>query len=211
MNRASFAVAALPSNTLSMKPGDARALGKEITTVKRLHAAVTKNARDSRDKAIQIGEVLTGIKESLQHGDWLPWLTANLSEITPRTAQNYMRVWTNRSLFKNETGSYLVENYTAALAAVSKPKDKAPKPEEVEDQSGSHAANQSSEQSRKRELLRRLGRDFAAGLEHEEVKVLDLVASRLPDWRRGLLEATRRELSGTTAPKSNAQPQLLAA
>ena len=184
-------------------------LGRKIAQVKRLHAAVTAHAHDAREKALRIGEVLTGVKGSLRHGEWLPWLTANLPEITPRTAQSYMRVWTNRDLLKNETDSYLVENLTAALAAISRHQQA--DPEADHDATNDQPVSGSGERSRKRELLRDLDADFVAGLETEDVAVLELLAERLPEWRTGLLEATRHEIDGVPSGAPNQEPQPFAA
>ena len=139
-----------------------------ILKVKRLYAAVLAHGHDSCAKALQIGDVLTGIKESLEHGQWLPWLSTNLPEITPRTVQNCMRVWKNRELIKNESNSYLVENLTAALGAISKQEKNSTGT--ADNGIDADLAKGSSKRSHKRELLRGLGDAFIAGLETEEVK-----------------------------------------
>jgi len=52
-------------------------------------------AHQHKDKAIdharQAGEILLRVKASLAHGEWLPWLQANVP-FTARTAQSYMAV-----------------------------------------------------------------------------------------------------------------------
>jgi hypothetical protein len=47
-------------------------------------------ASEAVAKAIECGQLLIQQKESLGHGSWLDWLTANIPEITDRTARRYM-------------------------------------------------------------------------------------------------------------------------
>lgn len=42
--------------------------------------------------AYRTGELLLQAKRKLPHGQWLPWLAANCSDISERTAQVYMRI-----------------------------------------------------------------------------------------------------------------------
>ena len=46
-------------------------------------------------KAIAIGEMLTDQKNALKHGEWLPWLKANVG-FDRTTAHRYMKVFSNR-------------------------------------------------------------------------------------------------------------------
>ena len=71
----------------------------EIT---RLHSEILEAARTSVDKAIRIGELLTQEKDKLDHGQWLPWLKANVP-FTRATAANYMRCWERREELKCKT------------------------------------------------------------------------------------------------------------
>jgi hypothetical protein len=48
-----------------------------VAEIRWLHAEILAAARTSLDKAIRIGELLTGIKSGLKHGEWLPWITAH--------------------------------------------------------------------------------------------------------------------------------------
>jgi len=51
--------------------------------------------RRNVDYAIEIGRLLTERKESFGHGEWLPWLQANV-ELSRDTADNYRWVYNNQ-------------------------------------------------------------------------------------------------------------------
>lgn len=50
----------------------------------------------SLEKAIRIGELLTEQKEGLKHGQWLPWIAANLP-FSRQTVDNYKRCYEKRA------------------------------------------------------------------------------------------------------------------
>jgi hypothetical protein len=81
-----------------------------VTEINRLHSEICGAARTTIEKAIRIGELLTAQKSSLKHGEWLPWLKANV-QFTARTASNYLRVFENRIRLKSETISDLSDAY----------------------------------------------------------------------------------------------------
>jgi DUF3102 family protein len=62
--------------------------------------------------AIAIGEFLTNTKASLGHGEWLPWIDANL-EFSHDTANNYRRLYDNRHKLRS------VRNITEAYRLLS--------------------------------------------------------------------------------------------
>jgi hypothetical protein len=80
--------------------------------INRLHAEICQAARATIEKAIRIGELLTEQKAGLKHGEWLPWLKANV-QFTARTASNYVRVFENRLRLKSETIADLTDAYNA--------------------------------------------------------------------------------------------------
>jgi DUF3102 family protein len=86
----------------------------ELTSVaaeiNRLHTEIDEAARTTIDKAIRIGQLLSEQKRSLKHGQWLPWLEANVS-FTDRTARNYLRVFEKREQLKLESVSDLTKAY----------------------------------------------------------------------------------------------------
>lgn len=54
--------------------------------------------------AIRAGEVLLAAKAELGHGNWLPWLNANIPEISARSAQHFMRLAKNKTKLPAEIG-----------------------------------------------------------------------------------------------------------
>ena len=78
-----------------------------ITEIKELHDQILFHAQTTVEKAVQIGELLTAIKSTLPHGDWLPFLERNFP-FTERTASRYMKLFNNRKLIrKSDTMSVL--------------------------------------------------------------------------------------------------------
>ena len=80
--------------------------------INRLHGEICQAARTTIEKAIRIGELLTEQKAGLKHGEWLPWLKANV-QFSARTASNYLRVSESRFRLKSETISDLTDAYNA--------------------------------------------------------------------------------------------------
>jgi hypothetical protein len=66
-------------------------------------------------KAIRLGELLTEQKEALPHGEWTPWIEANLP-FSERTARRYMRLFKERALLKTDTMSGLTSAYRLLTA-----------------------------------------------------------------------------------------------
>ena len=187
---------------------------QEIKRLKKLHAAFVKHSKDAIDRALELGEILTRIKESVEHGEWLPWIEANVPEISTRTAQNCMRLWKKRDLLKNAADAYLVESVSDALAIVyGREKEEAQEndaPDAAENAEGD-AAPGSDERARKHEILRQLPPEVVDRLEMEELSVLELFRQRLIEACPGLLEAARRELSPELTTVAVENPELGAA
>lgn len=81
-----------------------------ISEIAALHNEISGLFKMTLDKAIRIGELLTEQKTSLQHGEFSPWIKANLP-FTDRTVRRYMQVYENRKLLKTDTVSDLSEAY----------------------------------------------------------------------------------------------------
>lgn len=62
-----------------------------VDEINRRHREVEQHARATLESAIECGRLLTAAKESLPHGEWLPWLSENFDG-SERTAQTYMRL-----------------------------------------------------------------------------------------------------------------------
>lgn len=65
--------------------------------INRLHELANKSADEAIDYAKQAGLLLIEAKAALKHGEWLPWLEANVF-VTPRQVQQYIQVAQRRPL-----------------------------------------------------------------------------------------------------------------
>jgi hypothetical protein len=101
----------LQANASCALEGEKRA--KEISA---LHREIRWHARVTLEKAIRIGELLTQQKQALPHGEFTPWLRANVP-FTERTATNYMRVFEKREELKSENVSVLRQAYKLLQAS----------------------------------------------------------------------------------------------
>jgi hypothetical protein len=110
----------LSGKRLNLSGPNAKEVAKEING---LHEEIALGLRTTLAKAIRIGELLVEQKEKCDHGNWLPWIEANLN-FDPRTAQRYMRVFENRDRLKNDSVSYLSDAYQLLA-------DERPDPESV--------------------------------------------------------------------------------
>jgi hypothetical protein len=70
------------------------------------------------EKAIEVGERLSKIKADLKHGEWLPWVKANIS-ISERTAREYMQFHERREEIKTAQCADFTE--VRELISVRKP------------------------------------------------------------------------------------------
>jgi len=61
-----------------------------------LHGEIELSLKTSLEKAIRIGELLTGIKGKLKHGEFIPWIKDNLP-FTDRTARSYVNLYNKRT------------------------------------------------------------------------------------------------------------------
>lgn len=85
-----------------------------------LHNELAGLARTSLERAQRIGRLLMEVRESLGHGEWLPWIEANLP-FTDRTARNYIRLHVKRDLLKLENVSDLAGAYRLLTAETAEP------------------------------------------------------------------------------------------
>ena len=92
---------------------------ERVDEIKALHAEIAGHFRQSLEKAIRIGELLSEQKAALRHGEFTAWITRNLP-FTDRTARSYMRVYENRDRLKTESVSDLTTAYR--LLAAPQPK-----------------------------------------------------------------------------------------
>jgi DNA modification methylase len=75
-----------------------------------LHNQNLQAAKMSIDRGIQIGEILSKHKESIGHGNWLPWVKKYL-RYTARTVTNYIGLYVHRKEIKKRKVSDLQAAY----------------------------------------------------------------------------------------------------
>jgi hypothetical protein len=63
--------------------------------INRLHDGIVGALRNTVADAIEIGRLLTEHRDSLGHGEWMPWLKANV-RFDDRTARRYASLYENR-------------------------------------------------------------------------------------------------------------------
>ncbi len=85
-----------------------------VSRINTLHQELLGLARTSLEKALELGQLLSEAKASLEHGQWLPWLANNI-RFSERTVQNYLRIYKNRDLLKSEGVADLSEAYAKLL------------------------------------------------------------------------------------------------
>lgn len=84
---------ALDEATLTATPST------DVVNLNRLHREVVAAAQSAVQKAIELGGELSRVRESLPHGQWLPF-TKSL-EFTDQTARNYIQLWERRAEIPN--------------------------------------------------------------------------------------------------------------
>lgn len=83
---------------------------KRAEEIAQLHKTLMCKLRASVVQAITIGELLAEQKKLLNHGEFTPWIEANLP-FSDRTARNYIRLYKERAMLKSENVSDLTTAY----------------------------------------------------------------------------------------------------
>jgi hypothetical protein len=124
----------MASSTKTRRPTatDARFIIRE-------HKAAEASREAYRDHARRCGERLVKVKDSLKHGEWLPWLKENCPELSERTAREYMRFARGEvgDLTRHRTKSAVTADLDAATTG---------QPSEPEGRNGSRPARDSFEE-----------------------------------------------------------------
>ena len=88
--------------------------------IRRLHIEICGELQSTVDKAIHVGELLAEQKESMAHGDWLPWIEANCG-FSVRVAQEYMRMYEHRAELKSASLAHLADARLMLVAEDDQP------------------------------------------------------------------------------------------
>ena len=81
-----------------------------ISEIRSLHGEIITAARTTLASAIRIGQLLTEQKDSLKHGQWLPWVKENLP-FEHDTASRYMSVFARRDEITHNAKFGLTDAY----------------------------------------------------------------------------------------------------
>ena len=110
-----------------------RAIGMNtpVEEINWLHTQICAASRTTLDKAIRIGELLAQQKSALKHGQWLPWLKANV-EFSHKTATSYMHLWDRRSEFETVSNLGLTDAYRLLAGDRQEERTRSVSPEDQE-------------------------------------------------------------------------------
>lgn len=89
------------------------------------HEAALGSARTALKHALRAGELLLEAKALVKHGQWLPWLSANV-DVSERQAQKYMQLALNRPALEAKAPSEADLTIGDALELIAKPKEATP-------------------------------------------------------------------------------------
>lgn len=93
------------------KEADQALWSNAVIEIHRLHTEILSHARTSLDKAILIGEILAQVKDTLKHGQWLPWLK-EFAPFSRQSSDNYLWCHEHRDALKLLNVSNLGEAYS---------------------------------------------------------------------------------------------------
>jgi hypothetical protein len=85
------------------------------------HRAFKAALTTALERGIHAGELLELAKSKCKHGEWLPWLEKNF-EGAPRTAQEYMRLYTHRDELRAKYAGSAHLSISGALKELATPK-----------------------------------------------------------------------------------------
>ena len=105
------------------EPIPVASLGELAAAINAEHQAAERTARTALDHARAAGDKLLLAKAQVEHGQWLPWLSANCPDVAVRTAQAYMRLAGNWGTLETKyaTVAYLPINDALKLLNAPEP------------------------------------------------------------------------------------------
>ncbi len=103
--------------------------------INRLHQEICESAHSSYSKAMQIGELLSGQKQKVKHGEWLDWLSFNCPSISERTASRYMGIYRDQTDIKTAklTDTSFVYQILTEVFTIEEEEDPDKDPDDDED------------------------------------------------------------------------------
>jgi len=133
----------------------------DVAEINRLHRSICNHATSALLEAIQAGELLNRRKEKCLHGEWIPWLKANV-EFSETTARVYIRCYENKkSLNQQRAAGLSTSSIRQALELIGI--DEEEKPEGAKNSgatngSSSHSSNPPRARSKRETREHRLRR-----------------------------------------------------
>jgi N6-adenosine-specific RNA methylase IME4 len=108
-------------------------LSKLALQINEAHRRFEQSMRGSLELAVEAGEKLSAVRQSLPHGQWLPWLKQHFSG-SVRHAQNYMAMFSRRAEIESNTQRASHLSLRSAVKLLTKSKNgqtraTTPKPE----------------------------------------------------------------------------------
>jgi hypothetical protein len=91
-------------------------------TISEAHRQCRAAVEAGLEKAIECGQALISAKAMLKHGEWLPWLAKHCPDVSPRTAQAYMRICRGAPTLKDKCAADAHLTQQKALATLAPPK-----------------------------------------------------------------------------------------
>ena len=91
------------------------------TAINAEHDAAERTARRAIDHARSAGENLVLAKAQVEHGQWLPWLSANCPALSARTARAYMQLSRNWGMLETKMADSANLSIDAALKLLNAP------------------------------------------------------------------------------------------
>jgi hypothetical protein len=88
------------------KPEPAIPLSDLARKIRECHQELIASARMTLIRAIRCGELLYQAKQQVNHGDWLSWLEKHCTDISERTARNYMVLYENLDDLKLKSAEF---------------------------------------------------------------------------------------------------------
>jgi prefoldin subunit 5 len=97
-------------------------LQSKVDYINSLHIEIIKDLTNAFNKAIILGGELTHLKDSLPHGQFIPFVKEHFTSFkTQRTAQNYMKIFKNKDTLRVELHDKL--DIGSALKFLAKKKE----------------------------------------------------------------------------------------
>jgi hypothetical protein len=103
--------------------GELQVLPELAERINAEHDRCQESAQDTIAHAFEVGRLLVKAKDQVPHGQWAGWVAENCS-FEMRQAQNYMRIYRNRTALEAQMSNGVadLDSIRGAVAALAEPK-----------------------------------------------------------------------------------------